>query len=285
MNIDVSSDIKEMFKSLLLRNRMPQAVIIEGGTEEQRKDASDFLAIWAVCSADDNKKPCGECSNCYKAINDSHGDIFIPQPEGKTKIISIKNLRDNILPELSIIPNEANAKVFIFENADKTLREDTQNTLLKSIEEPPQNLLFIFTVESANSLLSTIRSRSQIFTLKADETIDEDINSIAREILSGILDVKESTLLFATADITSKDMIKEIMPVVARYLSKSLSVSVGSTNDDELINNLGKKIKRNKIINLIEACDDIISKANTNINLNILNTYICSTFRRIAWQK
>lgn len=285
MNIEVSNDVKKMFNSLLLCNRMPQAIIIEGGNEEDRQNTADYLAIWAICKKGDKQRPCGCCSNCQKAIDDSHPDIFIPKPEGKTKTISMKTLREEVLPQVSIIPNEADVKVFIFYNADKTLREDTQNTLLKSIEEPPQNLLFIFTVENANSLLQTIRSRAQTFTIKSNDIINEDIDSIAREIILGITDTTESRLLFATANLKTKDKIKEVIPVVAMYLSKALSVSVGNKTDDDLINKTGKKISRLKLINLINSCDDILHKANTNINLGILNTYICSTLRRIVWQK
>lgn len=284
MNIEIDENIKNMFQSLLLFNRMPQSVIIENGDENTRKQAASFLSVWAVCNSE-RERPCMTCSNCHKAINDIHSDIFIPEPEGKTKTISMKNLRDNILPNLSIIPNEADTKVFIFYDADKTLREDTQNTLLKSIEEPVQNILFIFTCESANSLLQTIRSRSQIFTLPSSDTVSEETDKLAREIIDGITKTNESNLLISTYKLKSKEEIKEVIPVVSMYLSKALKMSSGIQYDDELIKTSSKKLSKTKLIALIESCDDILIKANTNVNLNLLNTYICSSFRRKAWQK
>ena len=267
------------------RNRMPQAVILNGSDENTRTNAANFLSLWAVCSEEPSKRPCTYCKNCSKAINDSHPDIFRVLPENKTKTISIKQIRDYLIPQFSIIPNESDVKVFIIPEADKTLKTDTQDALLKSIEEPPQNILFIFTTENVNILLPTIRSRSQIFNLSSGSKTDETADRIARDILSGIISHHESDLLFACSDLKTKEIIKEVIPVVSVYLSKALSVSVGNRSDDEIINKIGKKVSKLKIIGLIDACDEILLKAETNINQNILNTYICMTLRRIQWRK
>ena len=175
------NEYRELFLPLMSFNRMPHAVIISGGNEKSRKEAADYLAMWAVCSEQEDSKPCGHCNSCRKASSGIHPDIFIPVPENKSKTISIKNLRDDIIPQFYIKPNDSSVRVFIFSEADTILREDTQNTLLKSIEEPPQDLLFIFTAEKADYLLSTIRSRAQSVSLTAKTETPEEIKNLARE--------------------------------------------------------------------------------------------------------
>lgn len=285
MSIDISNETKNIFQSLLSFNRIPQSIIIEGGNEEKRKETALFLSCFAVCSSENDERPCYKCTNCIKAEKGVHSDIFVPQPEGKTQIITMKNIRDNVLPNTIIVPNEADKKVFIFHEADKTLREDTQNTLLKTIEEPIVPILFIFTCEKANSLLSTIRSRSQIFTLNIESTKNEESDDLAREILKGIISLDEISLLYATTLLTTKEKVKEIIPIISNYLLEALSASISPDTDDELIILLSRKLSRQKIIALIEENDNILKKANTNINNNLLNTYICTRYRRISWRK
>lgn len=266
-------------------DRLPNAVIINGGDKGSRKDAADFLALRAVCCSDIKSRPCGYCRHCIKAIDDCHPDITYAVPKNKTKTISMEQLREELIPDFYIKPNESDTKVYIFSEADSTLRADHQNALLKSIEEPPQGILFIFTTENAVGLLTTIRSRAQLFSLPVNSAVDKDTDELAKEILAGIISIHESDLLFTTGKFKSKDMIKEVIPQVSEYLTDALSVSVGNRSDSDIINRFGKSVSRLRIIKMINMCDEILYKANTNINLNILNTYICSTLRRIKWQK
>ena len=55
-------------------NRLPHAVIIEGGDADTRVEFADDLAAWAVCTGEN--KPCGECKNCVNAAAHSHSDIY-----------------------------------------------------------------------------------------------------------------------------------------------------------------------------------------------------------------
>lgn len=96
---------------------------------------------------------------------DAHPDVrvFRPRDEGKRNI-QVDVLRNEILPLAQFAPFEARSTFFIFPEADVSFPDfqpEAANALLKTLEEPRENVHFILTSERADSLLPTIRSRCQ----------------------------------------------------------------------------------------------------------------------------
>lgn len=278
-----SEYFNDLFLSLINANRMPQAVIIEGGTKELRAECATYLSAYAVCKSE--TRPCFSCNACKKSIDNIHPDIITPIPEGKTKIIPAKLLREKYLPHAYTVSNEANTKVFIFNDADETLTDITENTLLKIIEEPPLSILFIFTCEKANSLLQTIRSRSQIFKLKNDSESEKEISEISKSIAKSIVSSHEINLLKDLATLTQKDNFKEAMLDLSEILRRALNISCGVKCDDDTASELASKLTKVKILALIDATKTAIEKSQRNINMTLLCTQLCTQYRRISWQR
>ena len=140
-NVGFSEIIKNSLRALENGGRMPHAVIISGGTAPLRSEIAAFLAQWAVCSSD-GEKPCLRCRECLGAEARSHSDVYYAQPDtkSKSKIYSVDEIR-KIIHSASIKPNQADRKVYIFEECDKKLMQVSQDTMLKLIEEPPQAIL------------------------------------------------------------------------------------------------------------------------------------------------
>ncbi len=272
----------DIFAELVKSDRVPHAVLIEGKDNKQRKDAVDYLSSYAVCSSDN--RPCGVCSNCQKANGNGHSDIIIPKRQGKTNIINVDSMRE-LIKEASIIPNEARTKVFILNDVDKCLPEISQNTFLKVLEEPPQSTLFILTAEKPKRLLSTILSRVQVFTLEKFEEQSDELDSLAQDIIKGIVDNSELRLLYATAKINTRELFKGTLPIVSEYLRLSLADSVGNKGECEIAHTISKKLTKQKIIALIELTGKAIIKADRNVNMNLLCTWLCGEYRRISWQR
>ncbi len=274
------TQITEIFSNAISARRLPHAVLIEGGTNEKRQQAVQYLSQVAVCSS--NKKPCMECSNCIKASHNSHSDIYVPKLSGKTNIIRIEAIRD-LIKDASIIPNEADTKVFILYDVDKTMSDIVQNAFLKILEEPPQSTLFILTAESSGRMLPTILSRVQTFSLKNETSVDENIDALAREIIDGILSPNEVKLLYATVKLNTKPLFKEVLCFVCEYLRMGLSKSVGADIGDKKACAIAKKLTKTKIIALIELSSKAIIRADRNVNMTLLNTWLCGEYRRISW--
>ncbi len=277
---DYDHRVKELFSDLISFNRMPHAVLIEGGNESLRKEAATFLSHYAVCS--ESNRPCGVCKNCVKAKANSHSDIYTPKLSGKTNIINVDSVRD-MIKNASVIPNEADTKVFILMDVDTSLPEISQNAFLKILEEPPLRTLFILTAKSRKKLLSTILSRVQTFTLYNEDVYDEETIIMAKEVIDGILSVSEAKLIYATAKLTDRVRFKEVISLVCEYLRQGLSCSVGNKSDDDTALSISKKLTKTKIIGLIELTLKAIARADRNVNMTLLCTWLCGEYRRISW--
>lgn len=281
---DFDRQTVDALSSLESNGRIPHAIIIEGSDREKTLAAAKFLSMYAVCTADE--KPCGVCSQCHKAQNAAHADIYYAQPEGKSGGYSIKQLR-KIIEDAYIIPNDADAKVYILADAESRLSAVQQNSLLKLIEEPPKNVVFIFTCENSRNFLITIRSRCTILRLRNEHSFDEEILEFARQIVAGMLSSKEYDLLKSLTVISNKDKADDILSAVTLILRDGLMIlSGGKTRTDaQLARQLSLSFNKRKIMELIEVTESTKTKITQYININLLTTWLCGEYRRISWQR
>ena len=285
MAISLRPENEKMLLDLVRSQRLPHTIIIEGDSKEERDSAAMLLAAAAVCTAED--KPCLNCNQCKKILDGLHPDMLIPQPSKKLKsgIISLQELREDFLSQASIKPNEADCKIYLFTDADRLLREDSQNTLLKIIEEPPQNILFLFTAEKAKALLPTVRSRAHIITLSRTYVPDEQSEEIAAAITDGVVHLYEYDLLVTLSSLGKKEEIEAALTAFCEKLRLALSFQSGINTDDGCAQKLVRRLDRARIIALTEITLAAIAKLKTNVNQQLLLTWLCTQYRRITWQK
>ncbi len=285
MEISLTKENERIILDLARSSRLPHTIIIEGDSKPQRDSAALLLAASAVCTA--QERPCLHCNQCRKVLEGQHPDMLIPQPSKKLKsgIISLQELRDGFLSQASIRPNEADTKIYLFTDADKLLREDSQNTLLKIIEEPPQSILFLFTVENAKAMLPTVRSRAHFITLARTRTTDVQSEEIAVSITDGVVALYEYDLLVTLSKLTKKEQIEAALTAFTEKLRLALSFQSGVNTDDPSAKKLSRKLDRTRMLALIEVTLSAIQKLKTNVNLQLLTTWLCTQYRRITWQK
>ena len=158
-------DYKILFKNLIEKGRFPKSIILESVSRLKRKEFAFFIAKNLLCS--DIK--------CEHKIDEN---IF---PDLKYIFKSGASLTvDKISEGLDFInktPYESNAVCLIIDDADFMLTE-AANSLLKTLEEPPDNSYIILLSTYADSLLPTIRSRSQIYKIpyETKEEFAEKLN-------------------------------------------------------------------------------------------------------------
>ncbi len=176
--------IKDAIVNCLKEKRLPHAILIEGDAGVGRHTLANYIALSAVCEADD--APCGVCRGCLAAKSGNHPDIAVVAPEDGKKNISVAQIRA-LKAGTAIKPHSAKAKVFIIDKAD-SMNEQSQNALLKVLEEPPGAVYFILIAESKASLLNTVISRCVTLTLSPPEpdAAAEYISSVTNFPLSDI---------------------------------------------------------------------------------------------------
>lgn len=157
--------IKQAVMSFVSEKRIPHAIIIEGDIGTGRHTLAGFIASTAVCP--EAGAPCGKCKSCLLYASKNHPDISVTAPEDGKKGISVSQIRA-LRGEAFVKPHMSAVRAFIIDSAD-TLNEQSQNALLKILEEPPETVMFILITESKSALLETIISRCVVLSLNPPE--------------------------------------------------------------------------------------------------------------------
>ncbi len=116
--------------------------------------AADALAQCVVCPHDAD----GSCDECIRVAHHTHPDVKQYAPAGVHGYL-VEQVRE-LVEDVSLAPVRAKAKVYILESVDR-LRGTSANALLKTIEEPPEGVMFILVARSSDAVLPTIVSRCQ----------------------------------------------------------------------------------------------------------------------------
>ncbi|MCB0686971.1 MAG: hypothetical protein KDC53_10610 [Saprospiraceae bacterium] len=195
-------EIKEYFIHSDKQNRMPHAMLFLGATGYGTLAMANALAQYILCDHKTETDSCGQCNQCRKVDRFIHPDVhytfptigskmtsgdFLPQwrkfvshglyqdvqdwyrcLDGENKQGNItKDECDRILKVLSLKSYEGSHKIMIIWMAE--FLGDQGNRLLKILEEPPENTVFILLAESQEAILNTILSRCQIIPFKPIE--------------------------------------------------------------------------------------------------------------------
>jgi len=142
-------------------NKPVHAYLIAASGVSASREYSGLLAKTLLCeNIGENGEPCGTCPGCVKCDAGSHPDITVL---GRTKV-KVDDIRD-LTESAYLSANEGYRKIYILEGMEK-YNPQSQNALLKTLEEPPEGVVFIITAASKSSVLPTILSRCCVLTPK-----------------------------------------------------------------------------------------------------------------------
>ena len=141
-------------------NRLPHALLFHGPVGVGKATCAGILAQALNCSAGGFKDACGTCVSCRKMARGLHPDIIWMTPEGKGGQIKVEKIRKEIINKVGFRPYEGRRRVVMIDNAHR-LNASSQNSLLKTLEEPPPSSLMVLVTPAPERLLPTVRSRCQ----------------------------------------------------------------------------------------------------------------------------
>ena len=148
-------------------DRVSHSFLIAGPTQVGKTTLALDLARAVNCES--GERPCSQCGQCGRITSGLHPDVRIVGLEkarsGRLRtLIGIEQVRD-IQRETSLLPFEGRYRVIIFETAE-LFSEEAANSLLKTLEEPPERVLIILLTTDARAMLPTIVSRCRLVQLK-----------------------------------------------------------------------------------------------------------------------
>ena len=164
-NQEVKSALSAAFKA----GRFPHTLLLQGEPGTGKRTMAKRIAQALVCRHPE-KAPCGSCPSCIRARAGSHPDIRLVEPVGSARSITVDAVL-KVIEDAHRVPEEADRRVYILVLGSRP-SEAAQNKLLKILEEPPADAVFLLVCVSAEQLLPTVRSRAQCFTLRPP-TVEE----------------------------------------------------------------------------------------------------------------
>ncbi|NOY59306.1 MAG: DNA polymerase III subunit gamma/tau, partial [Calditrichaeota bacterium] len=168
--------VTKTLQNAIEQNRIANAYLFSGPRGVGKTTVARLLAKALNCEHGPTIKPCNECSSCIE-INESRSlDVFEIDGASNRGIDEIRNLRES----LRYSPNPGKHRIYIIDEVHM-LTNEAFNALLKTLEEPPTNVLFIFATTEAHKVPTTILSRCQRFDFKrmSNKSIADQLRELA----------------------------------------------------------------------------------------------------------
>jgi DNA polymerase III subunit gamma/tau len=143
-------------------NRVAHAYIFSGARGVGKTTAARILAKALNCAKGPTPEPCGECDSCREITAGTSLDVIEIDAASNRGIDQIRELREMV----RYAPAASRSKVVILDEAHM-LTGEASNALLKTLEEPPEQVVFVMATTEPEKLADTIRSRSQHFHFRA----------------------------------------------------------------------------------------------------------------------
>ncbi len=156
-------DIIRHFKSSIELDKVSHAYIINGEVDSGKKMLAKAFATTLQCEQGE-VDPCNRCKSCLQAESGNHPDIITVTHE-KPNIISVDEIREQVLDSICIKPYRSKYKIYIIPEA-QLMNVQAQNALLKTIEEPPEYGIIILLTSNLDKILPTVLSRCMVLNTK-----------------------------------------------------------------------------------------------------------------------
>lgn len=157
----------ELLSGAIANGRIGHAYLLTGPDQIGKTTLALTFAQALNCEADAAQRPCGHCRTCELIASNRHPDVRLVEPEvsGRGKYtLKIEAIRD-LNHSLNLAAYEARQKVAILTRFDAATI-GAANAFLKTLEEPPSNVVLLLTAADGDTLLSTIVSRCRTIGLR-----------------------------------------------------------------------------------------------------------------------
>ncbi len=170
--------IVKCFSNAIKQDKILSTFLFTGAYGVGKTTTARIIALSINCENGPTIEPCGICSNCHSIILGSNTDVIEIDAASNT---GVDDMRE-IINDAKYTPSCSLYKIYIIDEAHM-LSKNAFNSLLKTLEEPPENAKFILATTEINKLPDTIISRCQCFMLKRipDDKIINTISSIAKK--------------------------------------------------------------------------------------------------------
>ncbi|SHI12252.1 DNA polymerase-3 subunit gamma/tau [Clostridium collagenovorans DSM 3089] len=249
--------ITTTLRNQIKTNKIAHAYLLCGTRGTGKTSTAKILARAVNCLNPEDGEPCNECDMCKKINNGIAIDVNELDAASNNKVEHIRQ----IIEEVKYPPQESRYKVYIIDEVHM-LTISAVNAFLKTLEEPPSNVIFILATTDPQKLPITILSRCQRFDFKRIKS--EDIFSRLRRIVDEIgVEAEDRSLKLVSriSDGAMRDALSVLDQAISMSDNKveyeSLISMLGMVTNDSLIK-LVDNIIEGSTENSIRAIDDVM---------------------------
>lgn len=237
----------QTLSNAITQNRIPHAFVLTGIRGVGKTSTARIIARSLLCTgADGNNEnptvePCGICTNCQSITNDNHVDVIEVDAASRTGVNDIREIIDQV----NYAPVMGRYKIYIIDEVHM-LSKSAFNALLKTLEEPPQHVKFIFATTEVRKIPVTILSRCMRF----------DLPRVPQDIL-----ISHFTKI---AGLENAEIEDEAIKVIADASEGSVRDGL-SLLDQSIVINSGVKVTSEKVRQMLGLSDrekvfDLVSR-------------------------
>ena len=143
------------------KGKIAHAYLFSGPRGCGKTSSARILAKALNCEKGMNRTPCGECASCKEIAKGASLDVIEIDGASNTSVNDVRQIKDEVL----FPPNSSRYKIYIIDEVHM-LSTSAFNALLKTIEEPPPYIIFIFATTELHKVPATIKSRCQHFNFR-----------------------------------------------------------------------------------------------------------------------
>ena len=254
-------------KQALLTNRIAPAYLFCGPRGTGKTSSARILAKSLNCQKYDepNPQPCDSCELC-KSISEGNAlDIIEIDAASNT---GVENIRE-IIEKARFAPAQARWKVYVIDECHM-LSTAASNALLKTIEEPPANVIFILATTNPERVIKTIQSRCQKFDFKriSTEKIYKHLVDIAKEECITFDDIALRLIAKrSNGGMRDAQSLLDQLSLLPQGIDKnSVEELIGEVSENELIGLINSLIENNPEL-LLRSCSKLYDSGNEPISI------------------
>ncbi|MFN3691476.1 MAG: DNA polymerase III subunit gamma/tau [Fervidobacterium sp.] len=239
--IEGQEHIKRLLKNALEKHMINHAYIFSGPRGTGKTTTARILAKSLNCEKNQFGEPCNECASCIAIDNGSHFDVIELDAASNRGIDEIRKIREGV----NFTPVMGKYKVYIIDEVHM-LTKEAFNALLKTLEEPPEHVVFILATTNPEKIPPTISSRCHILefrNISLEDTVrrlkkvselegydvsEDAIYKIAKRAAGGLRDalsLLEQIVRYSGGEVNSK-IVDEALGLFDEVLVEKLINSV-----------------------------------------------------------
>lgn len=245
----IQSNSFNKFEKFIKQQRLSHSYLISSEDEEFNKQFCKAIALKLVCENLETS-PCFKCDGCLKVLSDFHPDILV-YPKNQSGNFLVEDSA-SIIKNANVKPMLVKNKIFIINNMEKSTVQ-AQNKLLKTLEEAPNNVIFLLNSTNIVNILQTIISRTQAFYLEP----------LRAEAISKILLDKNGKINFLAVNL-GKGWLGKTLNLANEKIGEKytfiLQLLKEMKSSKTIINYIGKFAQKNDFLENLNILQEIMEK-------------------------